>query len=66
MRFVNKGAFFNLKMVCNNGDVQAMKLMEQGPFEITKVTEDTSRIIIKFIVPGETLLRTIDFTYLNY
>jgi len=41
-----------------------MKLMDQGPFEITKVTEDTSRIVIKFVVPGETQQRTIDFTYL--
>lgn len=66
MRFINKGAFFNLKMVCNNGDVQAMKLMDKGPFEIIKVNEDTSRVIIKFCVPGETLERTIDFTFLNY
>lgn len=66
MRFINKGAYFNLKMVCNNGDVQAMKLTENGPFEVKKVNEDTTRVIIRFKVPGETLLRTIDFTFLNY
>ena len=48
MRFINKGAFFNFKMVCNNGDVQAMRLMDKGPYEVKKVNEDTSRVIIKF------------------
>ena len=65
MRFINKGAFFNMKMVCNNGDVQALKIFEK-PLEISKVNEETSRVIIRFVVPGETMLRTIDFTFLNY
>ncbi len=66
MRFINKGAFFNFKMVCNNGDIQALRLMEKGPLEVTKVNEDTSRVVIKFKLPGESLDRVIDFTFLNY
>ncbi|TNV84272.1 hypothetical protein FGO68_gene17555 [Halteria grandinella] len=29
MRFINRGAYFNLKMVQNNGDVQSMRIFEQ-------------------------------------
>ena len=65
MRFINKGAFFNFKMVQNNGDVMALKVFE-GASEVIRVNEDTSRIIRKFQVPGEDTLRTIDFTFLNY
>ena len=66
MRFINKGAFFNFKLVCNNTDVQSLRLLENGPNEVIKVNEDTSRIILKFTVPGESLERTVDFTFLNY
>jgi hypothetical protein len=40
--------------------------MDKGPLEVIKVNEDTSRVIIKFKLPGETLDRVIDFTFLNY
>ena len=67
MKFINKGAFFNFKMVMNNGDVQAMKILDSSkPIDISKVNEDTSRFKVCFVVPGETLQRSIDFTFLNY
>eukprot|EP00347_Sterkiella_histriomuscorum_P022153 403331492 len=65
MVFINKGAFFNLKMVMNNTEVQALNIIDK-PLQISKVTDDTSRIHIKFTLPEESLQRTIDFTFLNY
>lgn len=47
MRFINKGAFFNLKMVTNNSEIQAMKILE-NPLELIKVNDDTSRVKLKF------------------
>lgn len=62
---MNKGAFFNYKTIMGNNDVVAMKLV-QYKFENKKINEDTSRLLFVFSLPEEPLIRTIDFTFLNY
>lgn len=49
----------------HNPDIQNLNIFENG-YDIQKVNEDTSRIIIKFTLEDEDMERTIDFTFLNY
>lgn len=38
----------------------------QNGYELHKINDDTTRIVIKFRMPGEDFDRIIDFTFLKY
>ena len=65
IRLINKGAFFNPKMLLTNVEMKEMGIFKQG-YKLEKVSEDTSRLIVKFTVDGEKMERMLDFTFLNY
>ena len=65
IRLINKGAFFNLKLLMGNEKIKALGIFNKG-YTVDKIKDDSSKLLLKFKLIGEPLERTLELTFLNY
>ena len=54
IRLINKGAFFNTKLLMGNEKIKAMGIFNKG-YTVEKIKEDSSKLLLKFNLIGEPL-----------